>query len=413
MFARPPDQREWVSWLGVVLWSLLIFATIPLARAIERVVVGAWGQQFFLYAVLIVIGAAAVETFRYLRRLGTISGMRSVLLGGVALVFGAYTFSLRHNAVEAVHFVEYGVLGLLAFRALTHRMHDSAIYLAAACVAGIVGILDEGIQWATPKRVWDILDIWRNFFGAALVLVGIAAGIRPPLITDRPSPASIRLFCRLAAVAVLLLGTSLLNTPARIGWYSEKVPGLAFLRESSDVMLEYGHLYTDPEIGLFRSRFPPDELRRVDEERGAEVGPILARYPEDAYGEFLARYTPITDPFAHEARVHLFRRDRYLETSTWYPDDEQHARSDLTIGFREQLILEKYFPNTLRNSGGALTPEQRAELAERQFADEPHESWVSKDLVTELGERDIVLGWLGTLALLVAIHRSAGRRSST
>ena len=289
MFARPPAQREWVSWLGVVLWSLLIFATIPLARAIEGVVVDAWGKQFFLYAVLIVIGAATVATFRYLRSLGTISAMRGVLLGGVGLAFGAYTFSLRHNAVEAVHFVEYGVLGLLAFRALTHRMHDSAIYLAAACVAGIVGILDEGIQWATPKRVWDILDIWRNFFGAALVLVGIAAGIRPPLIGDRPSPASVRLSCRLAAGAVLLLGASLLNTPARIGWYSERVPGLAFLRESSDVMLEYGHLYTDPEIGLFRSRFPPDELRRVDEERGAEVGPVLARYPEDAYGEFLAR----------------------------------------------------------------------------------------------------------------------------
>ncbi len=413
MFARPPDQREWVSWLGVVLWSLLIFATIPLARAIERVVVDAWGQQFFLYAVLIVIGAAAAATFRHLRRLGTISGMRGVLLGGVGLVFGGYTFSLRHNAVEAVHFVEYGVLGLLAYRALTHRMRDSGIYLAAGCVAGIVGILDEGIQWATPRRVWDVLDIWRNFFGAALVLVGIAAGIRPPLITDRPSPASIRLVCRFAAVATLLLGASLLNTPARIGWYSEKVPGLAFLRASSDVMLEYGHLYTDPEIGLFRSRFPPDELRRVDEERGAEVGPLLARYPESAYGDFLARYTPITDPFAHEARVHLFRRDRYLETATWYPDDEQHARSDLTVGFREHLILEKYFPSTLRHSGSALTPEQRADLAERQFADEPHESRVSESLVTELGEREIVLGWLGMLALLVAIHLSAGRRSST
>jgi VanZ family protein len=413
MFVRPPAQREWVSWLSAVLWSLLIFATIPLARAIERVVVDAWGEQFFLYAVLIVIGAAAVETFRQLRRLGTISRMRGVLLGGIALVFGAYTFSLRHNAVEAVHFVEYGVLGLLAYRALTHRTHDSAIYLAAACVAGIVGILDEGIQWATPKRVWDILDIWRNFFAAALVLVGIAVGIRPPLIADRPSAASIRLFCRLAAVAVLLLGASLLNTPARIGWYTERVPGLASLRESSDVMLEYGHLYTDSEIGLFTSRFPPDELRRVDEERGAKVGPILARYPEDAYGEFLARYTPITDPFAHEARVHLFRRDRYLEASTSYTGPEQHAREALTVGFREQLILEKYFPNTLRHSGSALTPERRAELADRQFADQPYESRVSKDLVTELGERDIVLGWLGMLALLVAIHRTAGRRSST
>ena len=64
MFARPPAQREWVSWLGVVLWSLLIFATIPLARAIERIVVDAWGQQFFLYAMAIAIAAPAGATFR-------------------------------------------------------------------------------------------------------------------------------------------------------------------------------------------------------------------------------------------------------------------------------------------------------------------------------------------------------------
>ena len=82
MFARPPAQREWVSWLGVVLWSLLIFATIPLARAIEGVVVDAWGKQFFLYAVLIVIGAATVATFRYLRSLGHDLGHARRATGG-------------------------------------------------------------------------------------------------------------------------------------------------------------------------------------------------------------------------------------------------------------------------------------------------------------------------------------------
>ncbi len=89
MSARPPAQREWVSWLSVVLWSLLIFATIPLARAIEGVVVGAWGQQAFLYAVLIAIGLAAGATFLQLRRMGPISLLRGALLVGVALVFGA------------------------------------------------------------------------------------------------------------------------------------------------------------------------------------------------------------------------------------------------------------------------------------------------------------------------------------
>jgi hypothetical protein len=413
MFERPPAQREWVSWLSVALWSLLIFATIPLARSIEGVVVDAWGQQAFLYAVLIAIGLAAGATFRQVRRMGPISPLRGALLAGVVLVFGAYTFSLRHSAVEAIHFVEYGALGVLAYRALTHRMRDTGIYLAAALVAGIVGILDEAIQWATPNRIWDLLDIWRNFFGAALVLVGIAMGIRPPLIAGRPSPESVRRICRIAALGVLLLGASLLNTAARIDWYSDRVPGLGFLRDSSGVMLEYGYLYTEPEIGSFRSRFSPAELARIDAERGPEVGLILARFPEEDYERFLTLYTPITDPFAHEARVHLFRRDRYLTTAEWHVDDEPWYRSDVTVGCREDLILEKYFPNTLRHSGSALTPERRAQIAERQFPNQAYESGVSESLVTELGERHIVMGWLGSLALLFTVYRVADRRGRT
>ena len=412
MFERSPTEREWVSWLMMVLWSLLIFATIPVARAIEAVVADAWGQQFFLYAVLIAIAAAAGVTFRHLYRLGSISPMRWALLAGVAVLFAAYTFTLRHNAVEAIHFVEYGVLGVLAYRALTHRMRDAGIYLAAALLGGIVGIMDEAIQWATPGRIWDLMDIWRNFFATALVLVGIAGGIRPPLIVGPPTPASVRRICRIAALAVLLLGASLLNVPTRIEWYSDRVPGLGFLRESSGVMLEYGHLYVDPEIGRFRSRFAPDALRRIDAERGAEAGRILARFPEDAYKDFLARNTPITDPFTHEARVHLFVRDRWLTTAEWHLDDEDWYRYDLTVGYRENRILEKYFPTTLRHSGSTLAPERSAYLAAKQFPEQRYESRVSKDVVTRVGERSLLIGWLGTLVLLLAVHHAAGRRSS-
>jgi hypothetical protein len=212
---------------------------------------------------------------------------------------------------------------------------------------------------------------------------------------------------------VLLLGASLLNTAARIDWYSDRVPGLGFLRDSSGVMLEYGYLYTEPEIGSFRSRFSPAELARIDAERGPEVGLILARFPEEDYERFLTLYTPITDPFAHEARVHLFRRDRYLTTAEWHVDDEPWYRSDVTVGCREDLILEKYFPNTLRHSGSALTPERRAQIAERQFPNQAYESGVSESLVTELGERHIVMGWLGSLALLFTVYRVADRRGRT
>ena len=410
MSERARPDREWFDWLAVVLWSTVIFATIPLARTIQGAARDAWDEDAFLYAVLGVILTTVAVSIRYLRRLEGISQGRIAWLVAVAGVYVAYVFSLRSNPVEAVHFVEYGVLGILAFRALAHRMHDTGVYLAAAAVGGIVGTLDEAIQWAVPRRIWDLRDVWFNFFGASLVQVAIAAGIRPARISGSPSAASVRRICDIASIAVFLLGVSLLNTPARIAWYAARVPGLGFLLENSNVMLEYGHLYEVSEIGRFRSRFSPVELARTDAARGAEAGPILGRSSEDDYKRFLDEYTPITDPFLHEARVHLFRRDRYLTTAEWHLDDEDWYRRDVTVGYRENRILEEYFPDTLRHSGRAFSAKRVRLLAEKQFPEQPYESRVSKDLVTRIGERHVVVGWIGAHALLLATRPLAGRR---
>jgi len=409
MFERSP-AREWVSWLLVAAWSLVIFATIPLARAIQRSVREAFGEQVFLYLVLVTTLAALLVALRYLRGLGSISLVRTAWLVGVAAVCAGYAFSLRRAPSEAVHFLQYGVLGLLAFRALTHRLRDPGIYLAAALIGGTVGILDEAIQWLTPERIWGLRDIWLNFFAASLIQVGIAAGIRPPLIAGTPTPRSIRLSCRIAALATLLLLASLLNTPLRIAWYVERIPALGFLLERSDMMLEYGNLYEVPGIGSFRSRFSPAELERIDAERGVEAGRILAGSSEADYESFIARYTPISDPFLHEVRVHLFRRDRYLTAAGWKPEGEHWVRRHLTVGYRENRILESFFPNTLRHSGGELTPERRANLAQQQYPEEPYESKVSQNLLTRIGERHVVAGAGATLLALLGIHVAAGRR---
>ncbi len=413
MSERARRDREWLDWLFVVLWSMVIFATIPLARRIQAAVKDTWSEDAFLYAVLVVILATTVVAVRYVRGLEGITPRRIAWLVAVGGLYVAYVVSLRGNPVEAVHFVEYGMLGALAFRALAHRTSDTGIYLAAAGVGGIVGILDEAIQWAVPRRVWDLRDIWFNFFGASLVQVAIAAGIRPAQISGLPSAASVRRICTIASIAVLLLGASLLNTPERIAWYPARIPALGFLLEGRDVMLEYGHLYEIPGIGRFRSRFSPAELARTDAERGAEAGPVLGRSSEDDYERFLEEYTPITDPFLHEARVHLFRRDRYLTTAEWHLDDEDWYRQDLTVGYREDRILQQYFPNTLRHSGRALPPERVRRLAEQQFPDQAYESRVSEGLVTRIGERHVVVGAVGALVLLLAIRHVAGRRRDT
>ncbi len=412
MLAPARAARERRDWLAVVAWSALVLATVPLARRIEGVVEGFFGERAFLVAVLAAVGAGLALVAWALRRIGHLSPGRIAWLVAVGSVYGACTWSLRHNPVEATHFVQYGVLGALAFRALAHRMRDSGVYLAATGVGGTMGMVDEGVQWVLPDRVWDLRDIGLNFFGAALVQVAIAAGVRPAGISGWPSAASVRQVCRIAGVALLLLGAFLLNTPPRIAWYAARVPGLGFLLDKSDLMLEFGHLYEVPEIGRFRSRFAPAELARVDAERGPQAGAALGRSDDADYARFLREHNPIRDPFLHEARVHLFRRDRYLETAERHraAGDLAWARRDWTVAWRENRILEDYFGHTLHHSGRALPEAERRRLAEEQRADRSYESRVSEGLITAVSERQLVAGWLGALAALFTIHRAAGRR---
>ena len=182
-----------------------------------------------------------------------------------------------------MHFVQYGVLGLLIFRALAHSIRDPTIYGTAVAIGASIGIVDEVIQWLTPERFWGLRDIWFNFVGVALTMVGIALGTRPSSIRGPITPRGIRWFCRAAAVALLLLGANLLNTPERFRF--------DFIEAQNDQMVEYGHLVGDPEIAAFVAPTPSTSCAH-DRHRPGEAAAILDRF---ATGSCTATSSP-TDP---------------------------------------------------------------------------------------------------------------------
>jgi VanZ family protein len=409
VFERAPRGPEWVSWLWVGLGSGVIFSLVPMARALEARVEATFGEAAFLYAVFAALIVAAGIAIRQLRHIGRVPFAQALTLFFLVMCYAAYIWQMRENPVEALHFVEYGVLSVLAFRALSHRIPDVSVYLGAALIGGAVGIVDEAIQWATPQRVWDLRDMGFNFIGASAIQVGIAVGLRPARISLHLGAAGLRRVCGIAAVCVVLLAVSLLNTPTRIASYSRVVPALAALGERPDVMIEYGHRYDDPEIGVFRSRFAPEDLSRLDAERGESGGRVIASFSGDA-ATFIAQYTTIRDPFLHEMRVHLFRRDRYLETARTRKEGSDKWRSLLTVAHRENLILEKYFPVTLRNSRATLTEQERQWLAVHSHSGEEYESRVSEGLVTRVREVHVPVAAGGVLLALWAVARLGGRR---
>jgi len=411
MLKSPPREKQWLSWLYMVSWTLIILVTIPLARRIQKFVSEEWSRDLFTYFVLATAVLGFVAAAMFVRRHRPATRSCYAWLITIAGFFIVYTIKLgQRNPEEAIHFVQYGVLGILVFRAWSHWLQDTTIYFVSAITCGAIGATDEFIQWLTPRRVWGFDDIGLNFISCALVQIAIAKGLRPQFITRRPSRANLRFACLFAAAAIGIFGACLLITPPRIAWVADRIGWLEFLKYHDGVMVEYGYLYEDPDIGVFRSRFAPRELKQIDRERAADVAEILNRYRDEfTYPEFLKRYTPISDPFVHEARVHLFRRDRHFNRAfeNYYILDTYAEH--LTIAWRENRIMEAYFGNTLHHSD-YVWPQEVADLARRHLLRGRHEdSWVSRALITRISEWLVVCFFIVLILGLLLLYRYFGK----
>jgi hypothetical protein len=412
MFERPPREREFLSWAYVVLWSGFLFATVPFVRAGSSYVRSRWGGEVFTYGVtaIVILVAGAGVALLLKRRRSSAAGYAWIL--GIAGLVIYLTFGLRAGSPEeAIHYLQFGILSLLLYRAFTHRIRDYSIYAATAIAGAIVGMLDETVQWLTPGRHFGLRDIWLNVTAVVLVQAALAAGIRPKIISGWPDRASLRRLCRLGAMAAAYLGLCLLNTPDRIAWYTARLPLLGFIDAERSIMVEYGYLHGVAETALFRSRFTADELRRQARDRAEEGAAILERYRDRAhYGEFLDIYTPVTDPFLHEAKVHIYSRDINLE---WARSNDQadERRQQFTYAYWVNRILEDNFGELVHASGYAWPAELEAEIREKVAPDVVYNSKVSQDLITAYTRQQVFWFFLGAVITLLLLAGYLGPRA--
>ena len=97
-------------------------------------------------------------------------------------------------------------------------------YVAATLVVGMIGIIDEWIQWIVPSRFWGLRDLQINLVAGGLTQLAIGAGLRPAIISGRPSWQSYRRLSHVAALGLFMLGLSYVNTPERIAIYATRIP---------------------------------------------------------------------------------------------------------------------------------------------------------------------------------------------
>lgn len=408
MWQDPPRTSERTDALLAASWTLFIYSIIPFARALQAWFDHHGARPLFGYLTYAALAVGLLVLLARVRRGRlALSGPRWAGLALVAACYGWGTWHLRANPEEALHLVEYGVLSLLLLRALSHRLRDRGAYLAALLLGALLGTCDELIQWVTPRRLFDFRDIAINVVAVALMQAAWAWVIQPPYLQAPASAASLRLARRLGMTILLLLLLCASNTPARHARYLPLVPYL------NETMVEYGHRHRVEGGITFFSRFTLQDLAETDARRAEEAGAALrAGGGDEHYEEFLRVHSTLADPFLHELRVHLFRRDRYWREAKSLLPDEARAAERMAVAVGENRIVNRYFRRTVEAAGLAWPAGLQAR-AEALAAPGPYESPVSNQLFTRFREGQMQAVFGGLLLVTWLGGRYAGRRTSS
>lgn len=366
MIDQPPQGRPATAWALALAWIAGILAAIPYARDLQRAFDSTLGSGSLRWLSIAAVGSAAawaaLKIWRSIRRLSRARAI-AVLAGAATLIYLAV--ATLDTAAEAVHFVLFGILALLVFRAFAIRGRGSILYLNTLLVCLLASITDEALQWFMPGRYWDFNDILRNALASAWVIAVFAVGFRPGYATGIGSPPMIRTAALLTALCAILLALCFTNTPAFAQRLVAHFPVLTDLFDNDHPMAEYGYCHRLSHEVHFRSRFGLDELRSHDAMRATDAGPILA---EAAASGFPTNRRMViaaaTDPFLFEALNHLERRNHYFGVLPKYRFDPNGYTFHATVAWRENEILEAVFPRTLDAAGQRWTDELKEALAE-------------------------------------------------
>lgn len=178
-----------LQWLPLLAYVALVYGSLPWTRDVlialdqQRLVGGAVTACYFGAAVLVVYHV--VFDVRLTDRVAFVALV--VLGAGVgALVLGLAI------PEERLHFLQYGLMAVLARRAVAPRLGGWAQYLAAVAIAAAAGWGDELVQGLLPGRVYDLRDVAINASAALLAMAGYEAlhnqlGWRPAASKEPPS----------------------------------------------------------------------------------------------------------------------------------------------------------------------------------------------------------------------------------
>lgn len=287
-----------------VVVAVALVLSAPFIGEIRRAILARFPGQFVAIvgsAIALAVGGALAAAMLRIRdrRL-----LRFGAIGGALAVAGLYAFVTRTgdpqvDAVERFHFVEYGLITFLFYRAWRPARDLSAIVLPV--LAGlIVGTFEEWFQWFVPARVGDVGDVFLNGIAISCGLI-FSVALEPPVpFSATAGRATLRRIGACAAVAVLAFA--------------------AFFDS-----VHVGHVI-EGDGWTFRSCFTPAALDAASADRAVRWRGAYVDRPKRLSAE---------DQYMTEGLWHVQRRNL-----SW-------TAGDVGAAWHENLILERYFAPVL------------------------------------------------------------------
>ena len=171
------SRRERRLWLWVLVVMVAIYLTLGLAQKLAATLEERGLLDISLGLFLLCMFLVGVTVLTQGLRVRPGGAEVTVAIGVVA----AYLLVLTRMTVptERSHLIEYGVVGVLIYEALTERRSQGRRVplppLLAVLATAALGALDEGIQWLLPNRVFDPVDILFNLLAGTMAVAASAA----------------------------------------------------------------------------------------------------------------------------------------------------------------------------------------------------------------------------------------------
>ena len=150
-------------------WTAVILCTLNIARKVVNSLSQSGYQWIFSKGSLYLFALIGVAILFYLIHVIKVRSPKIYL--GLMVLASAYLliiWKLSQFPIERIHLIQYGLVGLLAHRAIQNHTVEPGCTLLSVFVTLNIGLVDELIQGLLPGRVYDTKDVIINTIAGLL-----------------------------------------------------------------------------------------------------------------------------------------------------------------------------------------------------------------------------------------------------